>query len=159
MKINAKVINKNNNKLLLETYDFRSTELLKQLENNKLYRLDIAEVKSQRSVQQNKLLWQIIDEIATFQAMDSMDIYCELLELANASYEYICCTKEAEQKLRQSFRAVKYIKDVEINGKNGSMYKCFLGSSKMNVKEMNTLIDTAIAYGWELGLDMTVYER
>lgn len=159
MKINAKLLNKTNDKVLFEIDDFRSKELIKELENDKLYRIDLSEVKSQRSIQQNKLLWEIIDEIATFQAMDSMDVYCELLEMANASYEYICALPIAENKLRQAFRAVKFVKKVDINGKEGNMYKCYYGSSKMNVKEMNKLIDKAISYGWELGLDMNVYER
>lgn len=159
MKINAKLVNKTNEKILLEVNDFRSSELIKELENNKLYRIDIAEVKSQRSLQQNKLLWEIIDEIATFQAMDSMDVYCEVLEMANASYEYICIPPQAEKQLQTVFRAIKFIKKVDINGKEGSMYKCYYGSSKMNIKEMNELICRAISYGWELGLDMRAYEN
>lgn len=145
--------------LTFKVDNWRDKETVKNIESDKLYRLDINEAKSKRSIEQNKLLWEIIDEIATFQAMDSIEIYCELLEMANASYEYICIPPQAEKQLQTVFRAIKFIKKVDINGKEGNMYKCYYGSSKMNVKEMNELIDKAISYGWELGMDMMAYER
>ena len=128
------------------------TDLLK-LDMEKTYICEIKEPKSKRSLEQNKLLWKLIHRIAkeTYQSDD--DVYCAVLERADALSDYVITAVDMEEALRKSFRGVKFIRMQEVNGKECYVYKVYLGSSKMNTSEMTELIDITMQVCSELGID------
>ena len=128
------------------------TELLK-MDMDKVYLCEVKEPRSQRSIQQNKMLWQLIHLIAKETYQDDMEIYCSLLERADALSDYIITAYDMEDYLRKSFRGVRFIRKQEVNGKECNIYKVYIGSSKMNTKEMTELIDTALQVCSELLID------
>lgn len=97
--------------------------LLKQ-DDKKLY--EVKEKKSSRSLQQNKLLWKLIDKIAKNQKQDDMEVYCALLERANALSDYIITATEMEDALRKTFRGVKFMRKQIVNNKECNIYKVYL---------------------------------
>lgn len=115
-------------------------ELLK-LDIDKQFVVEIKEPKSKRSLEQNKLLWQLIHKIAKETYQDDMDVYCSALERADAKSDYVITAIDMEDALRKSFRGVKFVRMQEVNGKDCFVYKVYLGSSKMNVAEMNELLE------------------
>lgn len=121
-----------------------------QLDISKLYSVEIKEPKSKRSLQQNKMLWELIHKIAKNQQQDDMEVYCALLERADALSDYIITATEMEDALRKTFRGVKFIRKQIVNDKECNIYKVYLGSSKMNTKEMTELLDIAIQVCSEL---------
>lgn len=127
-------------------------ELLK-LEMDKLYVCEIKQPKSQRSLQQNKLLWKLIHNIAKATYQDDMDVYCGILEKADALSDYVITAIEMEDALRKSFRGVKFIRTQEVNGKECYVYKVYIGSSKMDTKEMTELLDITLQICGDLGLE------
>ena len=142
--------------------NIRHAEMLKGLDKSKEYSLEIKEVKSKRTIQQNRYMWLLLHEIDVAmngKPTDEMDAYIMCLELANAKFDYIGCLPEAEQALKENFRAVKFIKKIDLNGKEGNMYKVFIGSSKMDVKEMNLLIDTILDVAEQLGIETDYWKR
>lgn len=116
------------------------SELLK-LDLDKLYTCEIKEPKSKRSLEQNKLLWSLIHKIAKETYQDDNTIYCTALERADALSDYVITAVEMEETLKKSFRGVKFMRMQEVNEKECFVYKVFLGSSKMNVAEMNELLE------------------
>lgn len=112
-----------------------------KFEMDKLYICDIKEPKSKRSLQQNRLLWKLIHNIAKATYQDDMDVYCAVLERADALSDYVMTATDMEDALRHSFRGVKFIRMQEHNGKDCYIYKVYLGSSKMDTKEMTQLLD------------------
>ena len=60
--------------------------------------------------------------------------------------------KWAEDILRKNFRAVKVVRPEEFKGRKMYVYKCFLGSSKLNTKEMTILLDIIKYWAEELGI-------
>lgn len=132
-------------------------ELLK-LDMDKLYVCEVKEPKSKRSLQQNKMLWQLIHSIAKEQHQDDMEVYCALLERADALSDYIITAYEMEDELRKCFRGVRFIRKQEVNGKECNIYKVYIGSSKMDTKEMTELLDIAIQLCAELGIQTELYE-
>lgn len=126
-------------------------ELLK-LEMDKLYICEIKEPKSKRSLQQNKLLWKLIHSIAKETCQDDNDVYCGVLERADALSDYVITAIEMAEDLRKSFRGVKFIRMQEVNGKDCYVYKVYIGSSKMNTKEMTELLDTTLQICGEYGI-------
>lgn len=125
------------------------------IEPNKEYVLELKVVRSKRSLQQNKFMWALIHQIADHKEMNmkEIEIYTSALEEANAKYIYLMGIKEAENELRKNFRAVKVVRPTIENGKEYIIYKCFVGSSKLNTKEMNKLLDIIISWAEELGIE------
>lgn len=123
--------------------------------------VEVKERKSSRSLRQNNMLWGLISKIADEQSGEhtdtvTMEIYCQLLQEANAAYEWLLTTAD-RRELQKSFRAVQEYGEREVTAKNGEtikmkVYKCFVGSSKFDTKEMTTLIDCALRYCDELGI-------
>ena len=128
------------------------TDLLK-LDMDKTYICDIKEPRSKRSLEQNKLLWSLIHRVAKETYQDDMDVYCAVLERADALSDYVITAMDMEEALRKSFRGVKFIRMQEVNGKDCWVYKVYLGSSKMNTAEMTELIDITMQVCSELGID------
>jgi hypothetical protein len=126
-------------------------ELLK-LDLTKEYKVEVKEPKSKRSLQQNKLLWELINRIAKETHQDDMDVYCGALERADALSDYVITATDMEDALRKQFRGVKFIRKQEVNGKECNVYKVYLGSSKMNVKEMNELLEIVFQICSEFGI-------
>lgn len=115
-------------------------ELFK-LDIDKQYVVEIKEPKSKRSLEQNKLLWTLIHKIAKETYQDDMTVYCSALERADALSDYVITAIDMENALRKSFRGVQFLRMQEVNGKECFVYKVYLGSSKMNVAEMNELLE------------------
>ena len=111
---------------------------------DKYYVCDLKEPKSKRSLEQNKMLWKLIHLIAEKTYNDDMDIYCALLERADAKSDYVITATDMEKELRKSFRGVKFIRMQEVNNKDCYVYKVYIGSSKMNIKEMSELLEIAM---------------
>ena len=126
---------------------------LLQMDMDKYYLCELKEPKSKRSIQQNKMLWSLIHLIAKETYQEDYEVYCALLERADALSDYIITAHDMEDYLRKSFRGVRFIRKQEVNGKECNIYKVYIGSSKMNTKEMTELIDTALQISAELGID------
>lgn len=79
-----------------------------------------------------------------------MEVYCTLLERADAKSDYVLARPETEEGLRKTFRGVKFIRQQGINNKIFNVYKVYLGSSKMTTKEMTELLEITIQLCSEL---------
>lgn len=125
------------------------------IEPNKEYVLELKEARNKRTLQQNKFMWVLIHRIAAHEDMNmsEIEIYTSALEEANAKYIYLLGIKEAEEELKKNFRAVKVVRPTIENGKEYIVYKCFVGSSKLDTKEMNKLLDIIISWASELGIE------
>lgn len=132
-------------------------DLLK-LDMDKLFVVEVKEPKSKRSLEQNRMLWQLIHSIAKHQHHDDMEVYCALLERADALSDYIITAYDMEDDLRKCFRGVRFIRKQEVNGKECNIYKVYIGSSKMNTKEMTELLDITLQVCAELGIPTELYD-
>ena len=127
---------------------------LMEMDLDKYYDVSIKEPTNKRSLQQNKMLWSLIHSIAKSTNQEDNDVYCGLLEKADALSEYIITAVEMEDALRNSLRGIKFMRMQEVNGKDCYIYKVYLGSSKMNTKEMTELLETAIQIASELEIEV-----
>ena len=135
---------------------YRFNHLLQGLDKSKDYSIEIKEIKSKRSLQQNSYMWALLREIdiaINGRPCDDWAIYIQALEKANIKYDYLYCTPEAEEKLKEAFRAVKFVRSEIINGEKMNLYKCFMGSSKFTKEEMALLIDTILDMADEAGIE------
>lgn len=121
----------------------------------KNYVIELKEVRSKRTLKQNKMMWALIRKIASHEDMQQEpdEIYISALEEANLRSTYLLAPEEAEDELRKNFRAVKVIRPEQFKGREMIVYKCFLGSSKLNTKEMNQLLEIIKYWAEDLGID------
>lgn len=124
-----------------------------ELDQTKEYLIELKEPKSKRSLEQNKLLWKLVHLIAKETYQDDNEVYCAVLERADALSDYVITAMDMQDTLRKSFRGVKFIRMQEVNGKDCFIYKVYLGSSKMNTSEMTELIEVTMQVASELGID------
>lgn len=155
VKINSIFKNGSHQMLLVENTSYHPLEI----DLEKEYQLEIKELKSTRTIQQNRYMWALIHEISKEQDMDDMEVYIQALEEANAKYEYIMAPEEAEENLKKGFRAVKVVRPEIHNNKRFYVYKCFVGSSKFNTQEMTRLIDVIVSWCHELNISTDIYEK
>jgi hypothetical protein len=124
------------------------------LEAGKRYTVSISPYKSSRSLEQNRLMWKLIQEIAKHTGNDEMDIYISGLEKANAKCDFIMALPETEDNLRRVYRAVKVMGTREYNDKLMYVFKCYVGSSKFNTEEMTFLIEHFLTLATEYGIEV-----
>ena len=155
MNLKAYLIKSENGALLFDVDGF-----VPELEENKPYKLTIKPYKTARSLEQNAMLWGIMQQIADYTKNDVMDIYISALENADCKSEFILVMPEIIDELKKVFRAVKIMEyrthnnaktnqDVQV-----AVVKAWIGSSKFNTLEMKKLIDYVINLAEELGLNV-----
>lgn len=129
-----------------------------ELDQEKNYLVEIKEPKKKRSLESNRLLWLLIHKIAKETYQDDMEIYITTLERADAKSDYIITRNNIEEELKKNFRAVKFVRTQEVNGNDCYVFKVYIGSSKMNTKEMTELLDIVYQMCSELGIATEEYE-
>jgi hypothetical protein len=114
-----------------------------------------------RSYEQNRLLWEIIGKISehengTRRTTETWRIYGSLLVKANIKYTEVRALTKAKELLEASFRAVIEVPNSSKETKLGEskLYWVFYGSSTYTSKEMTMLIDCAMDWAGELGVEL-----
>lgn len=145
--------NKHHAELTFKVANYKHTQMLNELDSDKIYQIEIKERKSKRSLEQNRLLWAMLHELEKVSNEDMMLWYIHALTECGAKFDYVLGTDEIKDNLIGAFRAVRLVGKRMVGDKELNMYKCFYGSSKMNVSEMNKLIDIVLRYCAEYDID------
>ena len=158
MKLTAKFIkrlynDKHHSEITLLVENHMHQRYISDLNTDTEYAIDIKPVKSKRSLQQNKYMWALIRELALKTREIDLDLYIKLLDTTNAEFSYLWGKEDIESSLKKSFRIVKRVKPHKINDSNGWLFKCYLGSSKYTIEEMNHLLDTLITWCINEGIE------
>lgn len=154
MKITGQIFQINEEFITIKS----NTQYFGDLEVDEKYNIDFKKYRSSRTLEQNKMMWGIIQQIATETDNDIMEIYCGGLEKANAKSEFMMCLPEAIEEVKKCFRAVRICEMREYNGKEMAVLKCYIGSSKFDTKEMKFLIDYFIRLASELDISIDYEE-
>ena len=134
-------------------------EKFKQLECGELYDIKAVKYRPVRSAEQNRKMWAVIHEIAVARsgdrANDDWDIYVEAIERAGAKFNIydVLDDEQLIKALEKGFRAVKRLNTFEDEiGQKRVVLKCYIGSSKMDKKEMSNLLETVLDMASEAGV-------
>lgn len=120
------------------------------------YDVEIKKPRNKRSLNQNALLWELIGNISMEECgsyAETERIYIQILEMAGAKCTFVMVPTDAVDKLREMVRHIKERDRREYNGVDMTVVQCFYGTSKMNTEEMAKVIDTALMYAEERGID------
>lgn len=121
------------------------------LEQDKEKLFDLAEHRTGRSLNANKLLWQCLGEIAGALNADKWDIYLKMLK-RYSKFTYICVKPNVVEAVKRQWRECEEIGEVNINGQKSVQLLCYFGSSTLDSKEFSILLNGVISEMSEMGL-------
>lgn len=134
-------------------------ELDKIPDNEKEYLMTLELTSNKRTVVQNRYMWKLIHEIAKSSYMNDYEVYLSAIKRADAKSEYLITAFEMTEELRKNFRGVEFIRHQYVNNKKCYVYKCYLGSSSLNKKEMRELIEVLLDIAGEIGLNLVYWKK
>lgn len=117
-------------------------------------KLSIKAVKhrNKRSLDANAYCWVILQKIAEVLHQDKWNIYLEMLGKYGV-FTHIIVKPNVVDKVKEEWRTVKELGEVNVNGVTGIQLQCYFGSSTYNTKEMSVLIDGIVYEAKELGIE------
>lgn len=146
--------------LILNVPSYGDVLRLKELSTEETLAIDIKTKKSGRSLEQNRYMWALINEIDRVinggRPKDPWGVYINALKRTGAKSDVVIAVNEAEKDLKKAFRAVEYIQPYD---EQKGVFRCYYGSSKMNTKEMTDLIDTLLDVASENDINTGYWEE
>lgn len=129
----------------------KADEVIKWLLNQDREKLfEIKPYRQKRSLNANAYAWVLINEIANRLRTSKDEVYLEMLKRYGQS-RVISVLSEIDIS-----RFVKYYEEIgkgHVEGKEFTHYRCFIGSSEYDSREMAILIDGIVDEAKELGID------
>jgi hypothetical protein len=161
MKLSAKKISKQSRSILIETElsEYYLNRFMLGIDETKKYEITIKEHKENRSVRQNSMLWAIIEKISleingSKRDEDIWKVYVDLLHRANIKYEILAGEEKVLPILQEHFRYVEKLNNSMVTERGKTLYafKCYIGSSKFDTKEMMEMIQASLDYATLIGI-------
>ena len=112
------------------------------LELGKDYTLDIKPYKQNRSLEQNNLLWSLIEQIAKETGYDTWELY--IWFIIESNIKVFTIEGISEKEVISDYRAYEKIND--------GCYRVWNGSSKFNTDEMTQFINFIMQKASEMGI-------
>jgi hypothetical protein len=129
----------------------KADEAIKWLLNQDREKLfEIKPYRQKRSLNANAYAWVLINEMANRLRTSKDEVYQEMLKRYGQS-KVISVLSEIDIS-----RFVKYYEEIgkgHVEGKEFTHYRCFIGSSEYDSREMAILIDGIVDEAQELGID------
>lgn len=119
--------------------------ILFQLDENKIYDIEIKEHREKRSLNANSYLWKLCTEIANVVNTDKDSVYLIMLKRYGVS-DLVPISKQVPIKDYFDYY------DIESETDKYIWYKIYKGSSKYDVKEMNILLNGVVSECKEMGI-------
>lgn len=129
----------------------KADEVIKWLLNQDREKLfEIKPYRQKRSLNANAYAWVLINEMANVLRTSKDEVYQEMLKRYGQS-KVISVLSDIDIS-----RFVKYYEEIgkgHVEGKEFTHYRCFIGSSEYDSREMAILIDGIVDEAKELGID------
>lgn len=160
-KLLANKITRNGKDIILTTNasNYHLNMMMNELNDIDMFEVTIKKHKESRSVRQNNMLWSLLEKISlevngSRREDDLWNVYKDLLKRAHIKHVILAAVRQAKPILEENFRYVEELPNsmTTEKGKELVLFKCFIGSSRFDTREMAELIDTALDYAHEIGV-------
>lgn len=126
------------------------------------YDMDIKEKDRSRTYEQIKKLWATIDDISRAEYGDvsqSESIYFHILQMSGIDTYKIPIPENALADFRKKVKSLRVLTGEVVNGQPYVVVQvCLKGISEMSKKELSQVIDTAIRWCAELGIESELHD-
>lgn len=111
---------------------------LKEMEGD--LRITTKKWREKRSKDANALFWACVGEIAQVLHEDKWEVYLALLK-SYGRFTYILVPEQAVDRIKEMWREVEEVGEVDVNGRKSKQLLCYYGSSTYDTKDMSRLIE------------------
>lgn len=144
-KIKLQYDENGNTEIVLTTKDrIDIAELKEVVSKGKELSVEIKQYRKSRSLDSNAYLWVLLSKMADVLHTSKDELYLLMLERYGV-FTHIVVKPNVVDKVKQEWRTVRELGEVQINGKTGIQLMCFFGSSTYDSKEMAVLIDGVVS--------------
>lgn len=140
------------------TAEIRDNRIINELNlADGIYDVEIRKKGASKTYEQVKKLWATIDDISRAEYGDvsqSTNIYLQILNMAGVRTDKVLIPEEAVKDLKKKTKALSVVSKETINHKPYAVVNvCFAGISDMNKGEVSNVIEAAIRWASELGIE------
>lgn len=123
--------------------------LIFRLDKDTVYDVKIDKHREKRSLNANAYLWKLVTEIGNVLSKSKEEVYLQMLK------DYGQSMLIPVPRGTIPSRIIKYYEfecSSQLNGKDADWYKCYIGSSEYNTKEMSILLEGVVQEAKNLGI-------
>lgn len=123
--------------------------LIFRLDKDTIYDVKITKHREKRSLNANSYLWKLVTEIGNALNKSKEEIYLQMLK------DYGQSMLIPVPKGTIPSRITKYYEfecSSQLNGKDADWYKCYIGSSNYDTREINILLNGVVQEAKNLGI-------
>lgn len=111
------------------------------LEKNQNTKYEIKQYKKKRTPRQNNYYWELIGKLAEKLRISQDELHFELIK---KSCPFVEIMIPAESNLKPLGKYIEKLKTIQSDNKMFDIIRVYAGSSELNTKEMNILVDNLI---------------
>jgi len=121
---------------------------------NKRISVKVKEYRQKRSRDANSYAWVLMQKIACELNITKWEVYLKMLKDHSNKCTYILLKdKKASEKLKELYREIEEVGEVDVNGTMAIQYRLYYGSSDFDTKEMQVFLDGIIQECKQLGIE------
>lgn len=122
-------------------------EFLFSQNKEKIY--EIKEHKSKRTLTQNAYYWVLVNEIANYMKLSKEEVHFRLIKDYS---QVVLITIKSNIDIKDYIKYYEFERETNINGVKFNIYKVYKGSSEMDKKEFNVLLEGTIQEAKQHGI-------
>jgi hypothetical protein len=124
----------------------------------KLLSIELKKFQKKRSIDSNSYSWVLITAIAKELSKESPvtkdEIYIQMLKKYSNKCTYVIVPSyQAVESLKEIYREVEVMNEIDINGRVGIQLRLYYGSSTFDTEEMTRFIDGIVTECKDLGIE------
>jgi hypothetical protein len=127
-------------------------ELKNIIEKGKELTVEVKQYRHKRSLDSNAYMWLLLNEMASILKTTKDELYIQVLDRYGV-FTHIVVKENVVERVKQEWRTVRVLGEVNINGKVGIQLQCFFGSSSYDTKEMSKLLEGVVQEAKDLGIN------
>lgn len=136
----------------LSTHNQTILEELEKLKNNKKeLNINIKRRSQKRSLDSNALCWHLCEELAKVTNSNKDLVYLDMIGKYGV-FTHVIVKPEVVEKIKEEWRLVRELGEVQINGKKGVQLQCYFGSHTYTQAEMSRLLHGIVNECHDLGV-------
>lgn len=123
--------------------------LIFRLDKDTVYDVKIDKHREKRSLNANAYLWKLVTEIGNILNKSKEEVYLQMLKDYGQSMLIPVPRGTIPSRITKYY---EFECSSQLNGKDADWYKCYIGSSEYDTKEMSILLNGAVEEAKNLGI-------
>lgn len=137
---------------LIITLELNENVEIKEIAETDKLAIEIKKYREKRSLDANAYMWVLLQKMAEILNTSKDELYLEMLGRYGV-FTHIVVRPGAVNEMKEKWRVVKELGEVEVNGQKGVQLQVYFGSSTYNTKEMSVLLNGIVDEAKSIGVE------